>query len=379
MKNTRIYRRLFGLLCSALCIGLIAASLPQMGELLFSAALFSVKMQAPGTALETFADKIASIGEKAPVSAGVAPAAGEQEQAKESAKELKPEAITVTPDDILALQKAALTTFPSLKKKGSISEKDFSGKGTVHYGKVAVNNKIKSYTLDIKKQLETGPDLRIPDKSKPTVLIYHTHTTEAFQTLDKGYYTTNFNPRSMDKKQNMVRVGDEIAKQLEAKGFSVIHDTNIYDETYTNAYYRSDDTVKKYMEQYPSIEITIDVHRDSIQYDDGTKAKPTATIAGKKAAQVMLIAGCETDGITGFPDWEYNLRMALMLQKQCETMYPGLMRPVYFCPRVYNMNETRNSLFMEIGTDGNTLEEAAYSGRMMGSALAAVMENYVEK
>lgn len=124
------------------------------------------------------------------------------------------------------------------------------------------------------------------------------------------------------------------------------------------------------MEKYPSIEITIDVHRDDITYDNKTKVKPTAKIKGKKAARMMIIAGCEYNRVKNFPDWEYNLRFDLAVQQQVEKQYPGLMRPILFSERKYNMDMTRNSFLLEVGTDGNTLDEACYSARLFATALA---------
>ena len=130
------------------------------------------------------------------------------------------------------------------------------------------------------------------------------------------------------------------------------------------------------MEKYPSIEITIDVHRDDITYDNKTKVKPTAKIKGKKAARMMIIAGCEYNRVKNFPDWEYNLRFDLAVQQQVEKQYPGLMRPILFSERKYNMDMTRNSFLLEVGTDGNTLDEACYSARLFATALARVIQDY---
>ena len=82
---------------------------------------------------------------------------------------------------------------------------------------------------------------------------------------------------------------------------------------------------------------------------------------GKKAAQIMIIAGCDDDGTWEFPDWEYNLRLALQIQQTAETMYPGMTRPMNFCPSQYNMHLTHGSLLIEVGTDANAIEEATYT------------------
>ena len=132
------------------------------------------------------------------------------------------------------------------------------------------------------------------------------------------------------------------------------------------------------MEEYPSIEITIDLHRDDITYKDKTKVKPTAVINGKKAARMMIISGCEYGLVKNYPDWEYNLRFDLAVQEKVNELYEGVMRPVLFSQRKYNMYETHNSFLLEIGTDANTLDEACYSARMFGDALGKLLnEKYV--
>ncbi|MBQ2824760.1 MAG: stage II sporulation protein P [Clostridia bacterium] len=207
------------------------------------------------------------------------------------------------------------------------------------------------------------------------VLIFHTHTTESYLEYDEGYYHQSFYPRSEDSSKNMVSVGEEIAESLREKGIGVIHATEVHDSPeYTGAYDRSWETIKKYIEEYPEIKVVLDIHRDSIAGDDGVKFKPTFEAEGKKAAQIMIMAGCDTTGEYGFPDWEYNLRFALKLQSCAEEMYPGMTRPLYFGDFSYNMPITRGSLLIEVGTDVNTLTEAQYTGKLLGNVLARVLQ-----
>lgn len=291
--------------------------------------------------------------------------------------------ITETPDDIAKLMAEAEKTIKSEKKTGKTSEEDYFGGGTlVSFNGVEVQSKIPDsfYKLNIESLLKQKAELSIKDVSKPTVLVYHSHTTESYTLLDVGYYTKSFNPRSDNEAKNMVRVGDDLCEYLEAMGISVIHDRTVHDSDYNSAYDSSRKTVEKYLEKYPSIEITIDVHRDDITYKDKTKVKPTAVINDKKAARMMIIAGTQYGSIENYPDWEYNLRFDLAVQKKVNEMYPGLMRPVLFSARKYNMDETRNSFLLEIGTDGNTLDEACYSARLFATSLAEIIkEDYVEK
>ena len=91
----------------------------------------------------------------------------------------------------------------------------------------------------------------------------------------------------------------------------------------------------------------------------------------------MIITGCEEGDMEGFPDWSKNLTFAVALQSEVSQSYDGLMRPVFFCCRKYNMNVTPCSLLLEFGTDANTLEEAVYSGKLVGMSLASMLDkNY---
>jgi len=291
------------------------------------------------------------------------------------------EDFTATPKDIQKQIEAYKKTSKSDKKGGDISEAHYSTSGvTDKYSLVRIKN-VNDTKINVKDILENQkPDIEIKDKSQPTVLIYHTHTTECFQVLDRDYYAKGFSSRNINIEENIVRVGEEISEELEKMGFCVLHDTNIYDSKYSGAYYRSEEKAEEYLKKYPSIQVVLDIHRDAIEYSDGTKVKPTATIKGKKCAQMMIIAGCqeEGNGITNFEDWRQNLTFAVHLQEQLEKQFEGITRPTYFCPRVYNMNQSHCGLLIEVGSDANTLEEAVYAGKCLGNALGNLMEKYVK-
>ena len=279
--------------------------------------------------------------------------------------------------DVLLLMNKAIEKSVDEKIGGKIKEYTYTSDGvTDSFDAVKVKN-VNKTQVDIESLLKEKADLTV-EKGEPSVLIYHTHTTETYQLLDRGFYGVDFKARTTDKGQNMVRVGKAICSEIEKAGFKVIHDTEIYDSPYSGAYYRSEDKAKAYLKKYPSIDITLDIHRDAIESDGGVKTKPTAVIDGKKAAQLMIISGCQEqdNGITDLPDWKENLVFALQLQNKAETMFPGLMRPLYFCPRSYNMNLTHCSLLIEMGSDANTLSEAVYSGKLLGKAIAEILKEY---
>ncbi len=280
--------------------------------------------------------------------------------------------------DIEALKKQAEALYKNYKKTGDIDEVQMGATSrTLAFGIIEVDNKTDE-TVSIKDLLSQKPSYKKITKAEPYILIYHTHSTEGYEMLDLGWYSNQYNSRTSDKGKNMVRVGDELTKALEDAGFKVIHDRNIYDTSYNGAYSRSRVSVEKYLKQYPSIQITLDVHRDAIHYESGTKCKPTAVINGKKAAQVMIISGCEGDGVEDFHLWKENLVFALGIQSSAEEKYSGLMRPVFFSNRKYNMDVTPCSLLLEFGTDANTLEEAVYSAQLIGEALGSMLNKEIK-
>lgn len=260
------------------------------------------------------------------------------------------------------------------EKSYPILETAIGGTGTQYQNFWVKNDTEKHKNIDIGAELAKKPDIKIKKNSGPQVLIMHTHTTEGFMEADEGFYYESFYARSQDNAKNVVHVGDAIAAQLQKAGIGVIHDTTVHDyPSYNGSYGRSAQTIQKNLKQYPSIQVVLDIHRDALTASDGTKKKPTVKINGKKAAQIMILSGCDDDGTLGFPGWEYNLRFALRLQQSVETMYPGLTRPLYFDASKYNMDMTHGSLLIEIGTDANTADEVAYSGELVGSALSQVL------
>lgn len=370
LKNTCLRAAAGGAVALALVLALILFPERSAG-LLCELTLFSVKSyltvySAPADAVENTEPLTAAASEKKENSTALQASAGVN-------------ALTATDDDVKKLMKAAEKNSQKDKKGGSISEYTFTTDGvTDSFEDVRVKNTNKT-KISIEKKLSERLELSV-NKKEPAVLIYHTHTTETYQLLDRGFYAEGFAPRSTDKAVNMVRVGKAICDEIEKHGYRVIHDTTVYDKSYSGAYYRSEDGVRAVLEKYPSVKITLDIHRDAIE-NGTTKTKPVATVNGKKAAQVMIITGCQEkgNGITDLPDWEKNLTFALKLQQSMESSFGGLTRPVFFCDRSYNMGLTPLSLLIEVGTDANTLEEAVYSGKMVGAALAQILEEYEEK
>ncbi len=237
-------------------------------------------------------------------------------------------------------------------------------------GQVLNKSTLANETLLAESRLLPAFDIAV--NSEPQVLIMHTHTTETFEPYERENFDGTFNYRTTDNSKNMVMVGDAIAAQLNAAGIAVIHDTTIHDyPSYTGSYDRSRETVQRVLAEHPSIKVVLDIHRDAIS-KDGEISQPVAVIDGKKAAQVMIISGCD-DGTMGMPHYMQNFRFACLLQQQLEMDHPGLMRPILFDYRKYNQDLTTGSLLIEVGSHGNTLEQAAYAGELIGQSLARAL------
>ena len=261
----------------------------------------------------------------------------------------------------------------STEPRYAVKEVDISD-GNIDYENFSVNNST-DYSLDINELLNDDLGFEMEDSRKVQVLIVHTHTCESYMNEDVGSYPQSFYPRTTDNSKNVYSVGERIEKQLKENGIGVVHADVQHDSpSYDGAYQRSYETISRYLEKYKGIKVVLDIHRDSMTQQDNTKLKPTFEYDGKKAAQIMIMAGYDASG-ENFVTWKDNLRFALRLQSKCESMYPGMTRPLNFGNFTYNMNVNSGSLLIEVGTDANTHEEALNSGEMIGNALSEVLQN----
>lgn len=204
----------------------------------------------------------------------------------------------------------------------------------------------------------------------PQVLIYHTHTTESYSP-NTDWYDENCPNRSCDSSRNMTAVGDAICNILSERGIASVHDCTVHDyPQYTGAYYRSEDTISAVLAEYPSIKLVLDIHRDGIADADGTPIAPAIAVNGRSAAQFMIISGCDDNGELGLPDYMENFKTACLIQRAAEAAYPGLARAVLFDYRNYNQHLSAGSLLIEVGSQANTLDEAVYTGELLGNILA---------
>ncbi len=208
--------------------------------------------------------------------------------------------------------------------------------------------------------------------NSPQVLIYHTHTSEAFRDDDVNYFFDRFYSRTDNNDFNVVAVGDAIAEALNKKGIKTIHDKTVHDTSYNGSYDRSVQTIENNMEKYKDIKVVLDIHRDAIGTDE-CKVKPVFSYNGRKGAQIMILSGCDTDGERGFENWQNNLNFALKIQNTAENMYPNMTRPISFDYFAYNEYVCDGSLLIEVGTEANSIDEAVYAGELLGNVLSKVL------
>ena len=208
----------------------------------------------------------------------------------------------------------------------------------------------------------------------PQILIYHTHGSEAYVPCEGWEYTPTDEYRTTESSRNMIAVGEELKAVLEAQGYGVLHDTTLCDyPSYNGSYSRSELIVQRYLLEYPSLTILLDVHRDAI--GEGGNAVRTEWKQGNEtAAQVMLLAGTGEIGLE-HPLWKENFKLALCLQGTMNAVYPGLARPIELVGERYNQQYTTGSLLLEVGSTGNTLPEALTAVRAFGECLADVLED----
>lgn len=208
--------------------------------------------------------------------------------------------------------------------------------------------------------------IKINDEG-PQVLIVHTHTTESF------VGSASSGDRNTDKSKNMVAVGEVFKSVLEEAGIKTVHDTTVHDyPSYSGAYTRSKATVKSNIEKYPSIKVVLDVHRDGIVRDDGTKVRVVTEMGGKGVAQCMFVVGTNTQ--LKHDNWKENMRLACKLQKYANEHFPGLMRPVMLRKERFNQQISTGAIIVEVGSNGNTLEEAKEGAAYMAKTIAGVLK-----
>ena len=256
------------------------------------------------------------------------------------------------PESVEATDGTALSNFRPAVQQVQIDRTQLADYETLvrNFYAIDANTMAGSDQLSVEKLL--GMDMTLPQEGDgPQILIYHTHSQEAFADSVPG-----------DVNTGIVGVGECLTKILtEQYGYRVLHNTGQYDvETRDNAYSRALPAVEQILAENPSIQVIIDLHRDEV----AEETKLVTDIQGRPTARFMFFNGLSRTRKTGDIDYlanenqEANLAFSFQMQLKAAEYYPGLTRRIYLKGYRYNMHLRPRTLLVELGAQNNTVEEA---------------------
>ena len=196
----------------------------------------------------------------------------------------------------------------------------------------------------------------------PVVLIVHTHATESYLPASEGnYHTTAL--------ENSVRdVGSVLAKTLESKGISAVHDQTLHDSpSYNQSYSRSYVTTSELLEKYPSVQCVIDLHRDAISSDSPAA---TVSVSGRTCARYSYVVS------TAVPTYDSNLKFIDAMNRTAEADFQGFTGKILERGYRYNQDLSRKYMLLEIGYNRNTIEDARNTAEIFAEILAETLKEF---
>ena len=224
---------------------------------------------------------------------------------------------------------------------------------------------LKEEYVGLEQLLE--PDLSVDKQvDGPQILIYHTHSQEDFIDSVPG-----------DPSTTIVGAGDKLTELLQERyGFKVLHHTGKYDEVRDEAYNEALPEIKKILEENPTIEVVIDLHRDAIAGD----RKLVMDLQGRPTARFMFFNGLSYSRKGGEiaylenPYIQENLAFSFQAQVAANEYYPGIARKIYLKAYRFNMHLMPKSMLIELGAQNNTVEEIMNACGPLAHILAIVLE-----
>ena len=212
-----------------------------------------------------------------------------------------------------------------------------------------------SYQVD-KAELLLRP-LAWPEAPGPRVLIIHSHSCESYTQSEGHTYLPDANFRTLDLSCNMIAVGDALLEELGKLGVEAVHDRTLNDyPSYNRSYAVAREKIADWLEQYPSIVMVLDLHRDALEQP----VRETVERDGQVLAPLMLVVGTDEGGLS-HPNWPNNLSCALKLQALGNRDQPSLFKRISFRASRFNGDMSPGALIVEVGSTENTLEEACAS------------------
>ena len=226
---------------------------------------------------------------------------------------------------------------------------------------VEVNN-ICGYETDVAADLTQALTWDLTAEA-PAVLILHSHGTEGYREQAEGGY------RSENTEENMIAIGDRLVQVLEAGGVRAVHDRQLHDSpSYSAAYGNARESIEYYLEQYPTIRLVLDIHRDAVESSDGTQTGFVTQVDGESTAQLMLVVGTDASGLS-HPYWPENMSLAVKLQALLEKRQSGICRPISFRSQRFNQDLSTGALLLEMGAAGNSRQEALLATEFLADAI----------
>ena len=230
--------------------------------------------------------------------------------------------------------------------------------------------------IEVMSPGEAGMDAS-RQEARARVLLYHTHTWEAYEMTESTQYTPTETWRTKDDRYNMVRVGEELAACLEELGFEVVHDKTAFEPpTLSTAYTRSLEMLEERLTAGERYDYILDIHRDA--YSGTYNGANSVNADGKNLAYVMMLVGKGTGATnSGFderPDWPKNLDLAQRITDSMNAQVAGVSRDVKIKTGRFNQHVSTGALLIEVGNNRNTLEEALASCPVIARALWQVYE-----
>ena len=211
---------------------------------------------------------------------------------------------------------------------------------------------------------------------EPAVLILHTHGTESYTPSPGEDYEETSPFRTLDDGYNMISIGTYLTQLLEEGGIRVIHDKTTHDyPSYNGSYNHARKSITRYLDEYPSIQLILDLHRDA-SGTNTNQMRTEATVNGQPSAQLMLVIGTSASGLK-HPDWEKNLALGLKLHAQCERIAPGIMRYVNLRAQRFNQDLSPGALLIEVGAAGNTHTEALTAAKILAQGILSLAQGTV--
>jgi len=237
-----------------------------------------------------------------------------------------------------------------------------------------IPDEIKIIVEQIKDDL---PPLTLSGEG-PLIMIYHTHSREAYKQDSVNKYQAVAAFRSNDPNYTVVKVGESLAGYLQALGIPVLHDKTEHErDDFNKSYYRSLETLQKRMQEFKSLQIFIDIHRNA--YEPGTRKADdeVVIINGERVAKIMVVIGTGKGYVGGFkdkPNWQENAKLAIKLTNKVNELYPGLAKPVYYKDGRYNQHISTKAILIEIGSNLTTMQEAVRATKYLAEAISQIIE-----